>query len=78
MPGSIRRIVTGNNADGKSTIADDTQINAIEPFGLQELWTTASVPAVLDAPMERRPVKLEPPRAARGFDSSRFVPRKTG
>jgi hypothetical protein len=61
MSGSIRRIVTGNNADGKSTIADDSQINAIEPFGLQELWTTRSVPAPLADPAERGPLKLEPP-----------------
>jgi hypothetical protein len=61
MPGSIRRIVTGQNADGKSTIAEDTLIAAIEPFGLQELWITAAVPASLDAPVEPRPLKLEPP-----------------
>src|SRR5262249_37511107 len=61
MADSIRRIVTGHNAEGKSTIAEDTLIAAIEPFGLQELWSTASVPAVLDAPLERRNVKLEPP-----------------
>jgi hypothetical protein len=61
MPGSIRRIVTGQNAKGKSTITEDTLINAIEPFGLQELWSTASVPARLDASAEPRPVRLEPP-----------------
>jgi hypothetical protein len=61
MPGSIRRIVTGHNAKGKSTIAEDSLINPIEPFGLQELWSTASVPALLDAQAERRPLKLEPP-----------------
>jgi naringenin degradation protein FdeH len=44
MPGSIRRIVTGKNAEGKSTIAEDTVIAAIEPFGLQELWTTRLEP----------------------------------
>ena len=60
MPGSIRRIVTDQNAEGKSTIAEDTLINAIEPFGLQELWSTASVPALLDAQAEQRPLRLEP------------------
>jgi hypothetical protein len=61
MPAPIRRIVTGHNATGKSTIAEDSLVNAIEPFGLQELWTTPSVPAALDAPAEPLPVKLEPP-----------------
>jgi hypothetical protein len=78
MSGSIRRIVTGQNDEGKSTIVEDTLVAAFEPFGLQKLWTTASVPAVLDAPVERRTVKLEPPPGGTLFRFFEIRPHEAG
>jgi hypothetical protein len=49
MPGKVRRIVTGHNAEGKSVIVSDTQLppgelvdTAVARIGM---WTTTQVPA---------------------------------
>ena len=69
MQQSVRRIVTGNNALGKSVILLDEAAHRITSHpdrpgrGLTELWVTDSAPARnvgSDDPTEQ-PVELEPP-----------------
>ena len=65
----VRRVVTGHDAEGRSTfIADGQAPNYIEAPGfrqlyLTDLWETAGAPAsnAGDKDAAARPVKLEPP-----------------
>jgi hypothetical protein len=68
MAKQIRRIVTGHNAAGKSTIAQDgyatsiLELPAVPGLRATDLWETTTAPADLssDADPVARPVHLEP------------------
>ena len=69
-----RRIVTGNNHDGKSHVVSD---GAAFEFGpLTEFWVTDSAPASYgsDDEVEGRPVRLEPPANGSVFRFFRVDP----
>src|SRR6516225_3581611 len=58
MPQEFRRIVTGHDAEGKSTIVSDGP-----PAPIAEFWVTDSAPADNSNPIDaaNRPRNLEPP-----------------
>jgi mannose-6-phosphate isomerase-like protein (cupin superfamily) len=78
----VRRVLTGHDAEGKSTIiADGFAANAKEmPPGsglaVTELWETASVPASNDGHSDagNRAVRLEPPKNGTLFRIVEFPP----
>lgn len=69
-----RRIVAGNNADGKSHVVTDGP--ALEFGTLTDFWATDSAPASYgsDDEIEGRRVKLEPPASGTIFRFFRVEP----
>ena len=67
---SVRRVVTGHSADGKSTFLMDglapnvVEMKSMPGLALTDLWETARTPASNDgaADAAARAVRLEPPR----------------
>lgn len=70
MDQTVRRIVTGHDAQGRSVIVDDT--STVMAGVLHELWVTSSTPAKFGGTpgLGPLPVDLEPPR---GGTVVRFV-----
>ena len=70
MPQKIRRVVTGHDADGKSTFLLDgiapnvKEMDSMPGLALTDLWETAGAPAsnAGNADAAARPVRLEPPK----------------
>ena len=70
MPQKIRRVVTGHDADGKSTFLIDgtapniKEMESMPGLALTDLWETTGTPAnnTGHADAAARPVRLEPPK----------------
>jgi hypothetical protein len=62
MGAGYRCIVTGRNEQGKSIVAEDSQVE-IGPLGIIDFWKSSSVPASLaeESGALAGPVRLEPP-----------------
>ena len=66
----VRRVLTGHDADGRSTFIADgpapnvKEMTAITGLALTDLWETGAAPAsnTGDKDAAERPVRLEPPR----------------
>jgi Cupin domain len=71
MAWRVRRVVTGHNADGRSSIRMDglapnvKEMESMPGVALTDLWETTTSPASNEgnADAAARPVKLEPPKA---------------
>ena len=78
----IRRVLTGHDAEGRSTIIADAvaqnvkAIPGIPGLALTDLWETAGAPASNegDADAAARPVRLEPPANGTLFRVVEFPP----
>lgn len=77
---SIRRVVTGHNADGRSIIVSDgpsphLQTFGVETFVVTDLWKTASTPADnTGADPCGLPITLAPPHQGTVFRIVQFPP----
>jgi mannose-6-phosphate isomerase-like protein (cupin superfamily) len=66
----VRRVLTGHDADGKSTIVADglapnvKEMASMPGLALTDLWETTSAPATNEGQKDAaaRPVRLEPPK----------------
>ena len=81
MPKKIRRVVTGQNEEGKSVIVSDEpspHVLALPGVALTNLWVTDGSPAdnAGRADAARRPVVLEPPAGGTIFRIIEFPPEK--
>jgi hypothetical protein len=84
MVKSIRRVVTGHNAKGKSVIVSDgpsphvLTLPGRTDFALTNLWVADTTPASNDgkADAAARPVVLEPPAGGSIFRVVEFPPEK--
>lgn len=82
MPKSVRRIITGHDAEGRSIfLQDDAAPNVFAPktlagLSLTDLWETPSVPASNKGTDDAvvRPFKLEPPKNGTVFRIVEFPP----
>lgn len=80
----IRRIVTGHDAEGRSTILSDgpsphiLTMPGIDTFGGTDLWKTFTTPADNAGPAETcdAPIKLAPPPSGTVFRVVEFPPDK--
>jgi len=77
----VRRVLTGHDAEGKSTIIADGQAPNVKEMGntglaLTELWESASAPASNEghADAGQRTVRLEPPKSGTVFRIVEFPP----
>lgn len=69
MPGKIRRVVTGHDAQGKAVIVEDQLAPVVRTdekrpgYAMTQIWITDSTPAVIDNGPDptQRPIKLSPP-----------------
>lgn len=69
MPGEIRRVVTGHDADGKAIIVEDRMAPVVRTdpnrpgYAMTQIWITDSSPAVIDNGPDptQRPITLSPP-----------------
>lgn len=81
---SIRRIVTGHDSAGRSTILSDAPsphamtLAGTDNFGITDLWKTFSTPADITGPAEScgNPMTLAPPRNGSVFRIVEFPPDK--
>ena len=81
----IRRVLTGHDAEGRSTIIADAiaqnlkEIPGIPGLALTDLWETTGAPASNegDADAAARPVRLEPPPNGTIFRVVEFPPDAT-
>jgi mannose-6-phosphate isomerase-like protein (cupin superfamily) len=82
MTSKVRRVLTGHDAEGRSTIIADgfagnvKEIPGIPGLALTDLWETAGAPATNDghADAAARPVRLEPPPNGTIFRVVEFPP----
>src|SRR5688500_5020505 len=82
MTFSIRRVLTGHDAEGRSTIIADgiaqniKEIPGIPGLALTDLWETTGAPAsnAGHADAAARPVRLEPPKNGSIFRIVEFPP----
>lgn len=82
MTWRVRRVLTGHDAQGRSTIIADgiaqnvKEIPGIPGLALTDLWETAAAPASNegDADAAARPVRLEPPANGTLFRVVEFPP----
>ena len=82
MGRSVRRVITGHNADGKSCVLVDAPApNAMEMEGMAglqvtDLWETKGAPADNSGSADNadRPIKLEPPENGSVFRVVDFPP----
>jgi hypothetical protein len=82
---SIRRVITGHNAQGKSVVVSDgpsphvLTVPGVPTFGLTNLWVTDGSPAdnTGSADAAARPVVLEPPAGGTIFRVVEFPPDQT-
>lgn len=85
MTWKVRRVLTGHDAQGRSTIIADAtatnvkEIPGIPGLALTDLWETAGAPAsnAGDADAAARPVRLEPPPNGTIFRVVEFPPDAT-
>jgi len=78
----VRRVLTGHDTDGKSTIIADGQAPNVKEMGassglaITELWETNSTPASNEGQNDagNRAVRLEPPRNGTVFRIVEFPP----
>lgn len=78
----IRRLVTGHDEAGRSTIAEDgfsphfMTLAGTDNFGVTDLWKTHSTPADIDSPDDPcgQPITLAPPRNGTVFRVVEFPP----
>ena len=78
----VRRVLTGHDADGRSTIIADGQapnmkeMPSFPGLALTDLWETASAPADNGghADAAARPIRLEPPKSGTIFRIVEFPP----
>ena len=81
----VRRVLTGHDVDGKSTIIADgiapnmKEMPSFPGLALTDLWETTSAPADNDghADAAARPVRLEPPKNGTIFRIVEFPPDST-
>jgi mannose-6-phosphate isomerase-like protein (cupin superfamily) len=81
----VRRVLTGHDADGKSTIIADglaqnvKEMASMPGLALTDLWETASAPAsnAGGADAALRPVRLEPPKNGTLLRIVEFPPDST-
>ena len=81
----VRRVLTGHDADGRSTIIADgvapnmKEMPSFPGLALTDLWETASAPADNDghADAAARPIHLEPPENGTIFRIVEFPPDAT-
>jgi mannose-6-phosphate isomerase-like protein (cupin superfamily) len=81
----VRRVLTGHDADGASTIIADglapnvKEMPSFPGLALTDLWETTSAPADNDghADAAARPIRLEPPRHGTLFRIVEFPPDST-
>ena len=81
----VRRVLTGHDADGKSTIIADglapnvKEMPSFPGLALTDLWESASAPADNDGHKDAaaRPVRLEPPKNGSLFRIVEFPPDAT-
>jgi len=82
MVQKIRRVVTGHDAQGRSTFIYDAQASSVKEMAsmpglaLTDLWETTSAPAdnTGSADAAARPVRLEPPSEGSIFRIVEFPP----
>ena len=82
MTWKVRRVLTGHDAEGRSTIIADgfagnvKEIPGIPGLALTDLWETAGAPATNEgrADAAARPVRLEPPPNGTIFRVVEFPP----
>lgn len=83
MVWKVRRVVTGHDANGKSTLIMDglatRVIEMIPGLGLTDLWETDASPASNAGNEDAvdRPVRLEPPKGGNILRIVEFPPDKT-
>ena len=85
MTWKVRRVLTGHDAEGRSTIIADAiaanvkEIPGIPGLALTDLWETAGAPASNEgsADAAARPVRLEPPPNGTIFRVVEFPPDAT-
>jgi len=66
---TYRRVITGLDKNGRSTVVSDTTIPVSDVLGMVDFWFTEHVPASVTAQglPEDQPVRLEPPRSGTIF-----------
>jgi Cupin domain len=85
MAWRVRRVVTGHNADGRSSFLMDgvapnvKEMESMPGVALTDLWETTASPASNEGNAEAaaRPVKLEPPTAGTLLRIVEFPPDST-